>query len=122
LSQQDTILTNIDDILDNIRDIEESLSGLGYNDYLNNRKVKINIVEKFEDIIFKVMKVPNGIKEEHPGEFWNEVISLQFRLLSPEIGIDEELVWTTAKRKLKALRKEFDIISNELHKYSNLLS
>jgi uncharacterized protein with HEPN domain len=95
----------LDEIFDSITIIEETLQGIGYDDYRTDRKKMITVVNNLENIIYLISKIPLEFKEVNPGVPWDEVDAFNSKILHGPSGIDEKEVWDIAKIKLFRLNK-----------------
>ena len=100
------------EILDLISGIEENLQGLGFEDFKNDRKVKIFVVQRFESIF----SIINNISESDlfllPDINWELFKDMERKLFENPYGIDDETVWKAAKYDLRKLQK---ILSDAVH-------
>jgi uncharacterized protein with HEPN domain len=95
----------VDDILDAISAIEEVLQGMAYEEYRTDRKTKIYVVQNFEKIINAVNMISHEDKNAYPDIPWSDIESFQTKLISPNIGVDDKIVWKASKVELKHLYK-----------------
>ena len=98
------ITEKIDTILDQISNIEENLQGLGFEDYRNDRRKKIAVVQSFETIIEYVNSFTEDEKKQVPSVDWEVFLTLRSKFLNAEIGLNDEQVWKAAKNQLKKLK------------------
>lgn len=111
------VLRILSEVLDYISNIEESLQGLGFSDYHNNRRVKIAVVQNFDLLFDEVVKLPSDFREDHWAELWDEFEQLRFKFINSDFGIDEDIVWKTAKHKLRKLKTYVKKIVREKESY-----
>lgn len=109
------ILDTLNSIRDSISSIEESLMGIGFNDFRTDRKRIIDTVQNFEIIIDQVRELPDSFQNENNEIAWDEIESFFANIVHGELGIDEKEVWNVAKHKLRTLRKSID---NIIDKYN----
>jgi uncharacterized protein with HEPN domain len=100
----------LDDIKNSINEIEESLQGLGFDDYRNNRGRMIYVVNRLESIFGNIDRIDSDFRSLHPEVQWEEVLQYRNMMLKGNSGIDEKEVWTIAKIKLVKLKKILDSI------------
>jgi uncharacterized protein with HEPN domain len=96
------------EILDLISGIEENLQGLGYEDFRNDRSVKIKVVQSFEGIFSIIKKVSEQDKENLTKINWKLLEDIEKKLFSGSYGIDDETVWKAAKYDLRKQVKFLD--------------
>ncbi len=102
------IKETIIDILDSISVIEESIQGIGFEDYRTDRKRMIQVVGHFGTIIEKAAMLPESFRDQYPDIPWVDINNLVNRFIRSDFGIDEQVVWKAAKIELRHLRKLFD--------------
>ena len=103
-------------IRDNINQIEETLSGSGFEDFHTDRKKIISVVQSFEEIISAVNSIENDKKLRYTFIPWTQIEDLKYNLCKSDFGIDAEEVWRTAKHDLKKIGKSIDQLWDELKK------
>ena len=96
----------LNDLIHFLTDIEEELAGLGFSDFVNNRKMIIKTVEKIEDVIDFVKKLPPEFKDNYPTVDWMKIEKLNDKLVDSESGINDEEVWNFCKREIVKIRKQ----------------
>lgn len=101
----DKIVEFLSDAVDSISVIEETLQGVGYNDYRNDRKMKITVVDSFENLFEAVRHIPEEIRAEYSDVPWEEFENMRLDIKDENYGVDEERVWKWAKIKLRKIKK-----------------
>jgi uncharacterized protein with HEPN domain len=95
----------IDDIKDLISEIEETLQGIGFNDYRSDRRRMIFVVRRLETILNNLELLDEDFREKHKDIPWDEVADYRSKILGNSFEINEQEVWTIAKIKLMKLKK-----------------
>ena len=101
---ENTVRKMLIEVNDSVSLIEETLQGIGYEDFRNDRFKKIIVVENFEKIIDKFAQIPDELQDEIHGIPWEEIQHLSDKFLNSEYEIDNQEVWKTAKSQLKKIK------------------
>ena len=99
------LFRNLHEIYDAISVIEESLQGIGFQDYVRDRKKMILVVENFDNVLNLLLKVPITFMEQHDEIKWQIFDQLRVKFHENEQGINEEHVWNASKQQLNKLAK-----------------
>lgn len=91
------------EILDLINRIEELLQGIGFEDFANDRKIKIGVVHNYEQLFDALETIPGNIRDQNPGIHWSELMELKQKIVISDYGISDEEVWNISKHKLKKI-------------------
>jgi uncharacterized protein with HEPN domain len=92
------------DILDNIDLVDTFTSGLEYSGFESDRKTVYAVVRALEIVSEATRRLPVELKERHPGIDWVAVAAAGNVYRHEYEGIDEALVWYTARNDTRALR------------------
>ena len=93
------------DILDNIDLVEAFTSGLAYPDFESDRKTVYAVVRALEIISEATRRLPAELKERYPDIDWAAVAAAGNVYRHEYEGIDEALIWYTARSGTQALRR-----------------
>ena len=100
------IKENLNQILDSISTIEESIQGIGFDDYHTDRRRKILAVECFENIISLMHNIPEDFKANSTDIEWAEIAGLRKLFVNHEFGINEHEIWNASKKTIRRLKKQ----------------
>jgi uncharacterized protein with HEPN domain len=71
----------------------------------------LNAVVRSIEIIGEAAKhIPKAIKDKAPEIHWKEIVGMRNKIAHEYFGIDNKIVWETAKRYLPKLKKQIDRI------------
>lgn len=98
-------------ILEISDEIRELLFGSGFEDFRNNRKLKIQIVDKLLSIIEAIDAAGDLLADFIPVEKFEQIRNIKSKLISEAHGISEEFVWQLCKRDLVLLTKAISVIN-----------
>jgi uncharacterized protein with HEPN domain len=92
------------DILENIELVEVFTSGLAYSGFESDRKTVYAVVRALEIISEATRRLPDELKGRYPNIDWPAVGAAGNVYRHEYEGVDEALVWYTARKGTEALR------------------
>ena len=92
------------DMLDSIRKIETYISGMAYEEFLEDEKTKDAVVRNLEVIGEAANKIPEEVKIKHQEIPWRQIIGLRNRLIHGYFVVDYRIVWDIATKELYRLK------------------
>ena len=95
----------LNDILQAIERIEKYTTGLNFDDFSKNNMIVDAVVRNFEIIGEAAKHIPPEIKEQQSQIQWKEMAGMRDKLSHNYSGIDIEIVWKTAKKRLPELKR-----------------
>ena len=95
----------LNDILQAIERIETYTTGLNFEDFSKNSLIVDAVVRNFEIIGEAAKKIPPEIKEQQGQIQWKEMAGMRDKLSHNYSGVDMEIVWRTAKKRLPDLKR-----------------
>ncbi len=104
----------IKDMLQNMRDAEEFIQGLSYDQFQSDRKTLNAVMRSVEVIGEAAKKVPDGIRAKYPSVPWREMAGMRDKLIHFYFGVDREAVWLVAKERIPSLRPLIEQILRDL--------
>jgi len=91
------------DMLDSARTIYNFVSGINFNQYLQDRKLQLAVERVIEIIGEAARRVSEVFRAEHPEIPWQNIIA-QRNVLAHEYGeIKQELIWKVATTRIPEL-------------------
>ena len=91
------------DMLDSARTISNFLSGVSFNQYMQNRQLQLAVERALEIIGEAARRVSKSFQEEHSDIPWQNIIA-QRNVLAHEYGeIKQELIWKVATVRIPEL-------------------
>ena len=81
-----------------------------YKEFILDRKTLNAVVRSIEIIGEAAKHIPKTIRDKAPDIHWKEITGMRNKIAHEYFGIDNKIVWDTAKRYLPRLRKQIDLI------------
>lgn len=94
----------IKDILQNMRDAEEFIRGLSYEEFAGDKKTFNAVVRSIEVIGEAAKHVPEGVRSKYPAVPWKEMSGMRDKVIHFYFGVDREAVWLVAKERIPAIK------------------
>ncbi|MHC4619956.1 MAG: HepT-like ribonuclease domain-containing protein [Planctomycetota bacterium] len=92
------------DILAAFESIERFVEDADFESFKVDDKTSSAVIRKFEIIGEAAKNIPDAVKEAHPSIPWKEMAGMRDRLIHLYFGVDYDLVWTTIKNRLPAVK------------------
>jgi uncharacterized protein with HEPN domain len=103
----------LEDIANAIKEIEEFLKDLSFDDFSKNT-LKIRAVTMDFVIIGEAAKhLPSEIRKKYPQISWSKIVGMRNILTHEYPEIDIQILWMTAKKSLPALKQAINELLNE---------
>jgi uncharacterized protein with HEPN domain len=106
---------NIDflqDIINNLEKAESFVEGMDFEDFLADEKTRYSVICVHKIVGEAVKKVPTAVRQWNPQVPWKDMAGMRDRLIHGYFGIDNEIVWKTAKEFAPEIRSEIETILN----------
>ena len=100
----DKILSRLEDIMEAIRDAEDSVRGKSFEDYLAEPMLRSAVERKIEIISEASRHVPMELKTKYPGIPWRKVAGIGNILRHGYKLIDDHEIWDVARNELAPLK------------------
>jgi uncharacterized protein with HEPN domain len=104
----------LDDILENINLIEESLSKLNKKEFLKDRMVQDATIRRLEVIGESAKNIQQNVKEKYPEVEWKKIVGTRDRIIHAYFITDLDIIWNIIKRDIPKLKKQIEKIKEEL--------
>jgi uncharacterized protein with HEPN domain len=101
----------IDDILEAVKNIEEYVSGLDYDEFTQDRKTVDAVLRNFKILGEAAKHVPERIRTRYPDVPWKAMAGMQDKLIHEYFGVRFDVIWETIKERLPELKR---VITNVL--------
>ena len=104
----------IKDMLQNMRDAEEFIQGLTYDQFQSDKKTLNAVMRSIEVIGEPAKKVPDEIRIKYPSVPWKEMAGTRDKLIHFYFGVDREAVWLVVKERIPGLKPLIEQILRDL--------
>ncbi len=94
----------VQDILDSIDDTGNFIEGMGFEDFIKDKKTIYSVVRAIEIIGEATKNIPEQIKKKYSEVPWKKMAGMRDRLAHGYFGVDLEILWGTAKEDVPQLK------------------
>ena len=109
-------LDYIEDIKDAIEKGTGFIGEMNYDDFQKDEKTQYALIRVIEIIGEASKKVPAEIKSDYQFIPWREISGMRDKLIHDYFGVNEEVVWNTAKNDLPLLKTYIDEIIRDYNR------
>ena len=102
------------DMLESIRRIEVYTKDIGYEEFLRNNMIKDAVVRNVEIIGEAARNIPKEIQAKYSHIPWAEIIATRNVIAHDYFEIDYKIVWNIICKHLPTLKKELELILQEI--------
>ena len=106
----------VKDILQNMRDAEEFIQGMPYEQFVADKKTFNAVVRAIEVIGEAAKNVPASIRDKYPTVPWKEMGAMRDKVIHFYFGVNREAVWLAVKERIPAIKPVIEQILRELEK------
>ncbi len=92
------------DIIEAMSAIERFVEGIDFEAFKNDDMRLSAVIWKFEIIGEATKNIPEGVRDLKPEIPWKEMAGLRDKLIHFYFGIKHELVWSTIKNRIPAIK------------------
>ena len=94
----------VKDILQYMREAEEFIEGLQYDEFAVDKKT-FNAVARAIEVIGEAAKnIPDSVRSRYPAVPWKEMAGMRDKVIHFYFGIDREAVWLVVKERIPSLK------------------
>jgi len=97
---------HIDDIIESVTYIKEYVVGMGFDEFVADRKTRDAVIRNLEIIGEAAKALPDEIKQKANSIEWHKIVALRNILIHEYFGVNIKLVWDVVKNKLEELETE----------------
>lgn len=95
-------------IIDLISMIQDDVQGIGFDDFKNNRKLKISTTNLLTQIVEIFNEFPVDFKSANPAICWDSFSKIKEFILDDQFGIKNENIWMAVKQNIKVILKNLN--------------
>jgi uncharacterized protein with HEPN domain len=95
----------IEHILNSINSIQEYISGLSLEIFLDDRKTQDAVVRQFEIIGEATKRISSDFQDNHPNIPWSQMAGMRDVLIHDYIDVNFEIVWKTAIENIPVVKE-----------------
>lgn len=100
----------LEDILDAISKVEDFVTGMTFEEFVDDDKTAFAVVRALEIIGEASARIPREIRDVHSGVPWREMIGIRNKLAHGYFGVDLRIVWNTVMDDLPNLAPVITVI------------
>jgi uncharacterized protein with HEPN domain len=105
MSNKKNWYARVDDILESILVIEESIDGLSFEDFKSNRVLFYAVSRAIEIIGEAAKNIPDDVLEKYPEGMWRGVKGMRDIIAHEYARLDKELMWNVAVQRIPDLKR-----------------
>lgn len=109
----------IKDIVEAIRDIEDFIGGMNYEEFFKDRKTQKAVVWQIHIVGEATKNLPESIREKYKEVPWKYMARIRDKIAHFYFGIDYEIVWKVIKEKLPEIKPAVEKILKDLNSNNN---
>lgn len=102
------------DIIQNMRDAEEFVQGVSYDEFSSDKKTFNAVVRAIEVAGEATKHIPETIRAKYPSVPWKEMAGMRDKVIHFYFGVDREAVWIVVKERIPGIRPIIESILREL--------
>ncbi|ABQ91915.1 HepT-like ribonuclease domain-containing protein [Roseiflexus sp. RS-1] len=108
------VLVYIKDILQNMRDAEQFIQGMTYEQFVADKKTVNAILRSIEVIGEAAKRVPDDVRAQYPQIPWKEMAGMRDKVIHLYFSVDNETVWLVVKERIPSLQPLIEQIVRDL--------
>lgn len=108
------VLLYMRDIMDNMRDVEEFIQGMSYEQFAVDKRTVNAVLRSIEVIGEATKNVPDDVRAGYPQIPWKEMAGMRDKVIHFYFGVDKEIIWLVAKDRIPALQPLIESIVRDL--------
>jgi len=96
----------ISHVLDAMREIEKYLSGVTFQDFLDNSEKRFATIKQIEIVGEACNRMSKAFQGKHPEIKWKEINGFRNISIHEYFGVDNQIVWQIVQHDLPLLKKQ----------------
>jgi len=113
---KEEFLDYVEDIIEAMDDAMSFVEGVGYDDFIKDRKTAYAVTRAVEIIGEAVKKIPERVKKRNSKIPWKRMAGMRDKLIHEYFGVDLRRVWNTVKKDIPNLKPLFKKILKDYEK------
>ena len=109
----------LEDIVEQIELIENSIKNIKKNNFLENRDLQDATVRRLEIIGEAAKNIPEVIRKKYPGTEWKKIAGIRDIIIHAYFELDLDLIWDVVKNKIQDLKQQIQEILKEYEAKNN---
>ncbi len=109
-------LLYLKDILQNMREAEEFIRDMDYQQFVADKKTLNAVLRSIEVIGEAAKHVPEELRAKYQAVPWKEMAGMRDKLIHDYLGVDEETVWLVIKDRIPSIRPTIEQALQELER------
>ncbi|HSB71156.1 MAG TPA: DUF86 domain-containing protein [Candidatus Methylomirabilis sp.] len=97
-----------------MRDAEEFIQGLSYEEFAGDKKTFNAVVRALEVMGEAAKNVPTAMREKYPAVPWKEMAGMRDKVIHSYFGVNPEAVWLAVKDRIPTIRPEIERVLRDL--------
>jgi len=106
----------IENILENIKLIEESIKNLSKEEFISDKLIIDATIRRLEIIGEAVKNIPDSFRDKYDEISWKKIAGLRDIIIHAYFNIDLDTTWNIIKKDIPILKKQMEKIKKELKK------
>jgi uncharacterized protein with HEPN domain len=94
------------DIVASIDDVASFIEGMTYREFTKDRKTSNAVIRSIEVIGEASKNIPKSVRDKDPSLPWKEMAGMRNKIIHEYFGVDNKIVWKTAKHSLPKLKRK----------------
>jgi uncharacterized protein with HEPN domain len=100
----------LEDIQDAITKGMNFVENISFDEFLKDEKTQYALIRAIEIIGEASKKISDDLKSKYTSVPWSEISGMRDKLIHDYFGVNEEVVWQTAKEDLPMLKTKIELI------------
>lgn len=103
----------LEDISGAVDDIASFIKGMSKRAFLRDKKTINAVIRSLEVMGEAAKKTPGPVKKRYPSIPWKKMAGMRNKMIHEYFGVDEEILWSTAKKDVPTLRRPINKLLSE---------
>ncbi len=104
----------IQDIVENMRDAEEFVQGMNYEQFLRDKRTVNAVLPSLQVIGEAAKRVSAEVRERYPEVPWREMAVMRDKITHDYLDVDAEIVWRVLTESILQIRPRLERVLKDL--------